>query len=95
MGLPPVPLHRAGWQRVAPQTLSVSKQLALVETDEAIMARSIRFRFVTDTRGSVMVEYVIVLVLVSVGCVTAIAALGVPLYRLYQLQKLWLFLPVP
>ena len=49
----------------------------------------------TDTAGSVSVEYVVVLSLVSVGAVAALAALGVPLLNLYLYQQAVLLLPFP
>ena len=49
----------------------------------------------TDTAGSVTVEYVVVLSLVSVGVVAALAALGVPLLNLYLYQQAVLLLPFP
>jgi Flp pilus assembly pilin Flp len=45
--------------------------------------------------GSVMTEYVIVLALVSVGCVGALVGLGPPLLVLFRFQRAWLSLPVP
>lgn len=48
-----------------------------------------------DERGTIMVEYAVLLALVSVGCATAVAALGVPLVRMYLVQEVWLMLAVP
>lgn len=46
-------------------------------------------------RGTVTVEYVVVLSTVAVGCVLALVALGVPLVSLFRLQTAWLRLPFP
>jgi Flp pilus assembly pilin Flp len=42
-----------------------------------------------------MVEYVIVLALVSVGCVVALVGLGPPLLVLFRFQGAWLAFPFP
>ncbi len=49
----------------------------------------------TDTTGSVTVEYVVVLSLVSVAAVAALVALGLPLLNLYLYQQVVLLLPFP
>jgi hypothetical protein len=43
--------------------------------------------------GSVFAEYVVLLTLVSVGCVLAIASIGPPLLQMYLLQRAVLLLP--
>lgn len=48
-----------------------------------------------DRRGTVTVEYVVVLTLVSLGMVAALAGLGVPLVRTYLSQTAWLIAPFP
>lgn len=48
-----------------------------------------------DRRGTVTVEYVVVLTLVSLGAVAALAGLGVPLVRTYLSQTAWLIAPFP
>jgi hypothetical protein len=48
-----------------------------------------------DTRGTVMVEYVIVLALVSVGASLALIALGSLLLGLFDYQQAVLVLPFP
>jgi Flp pilus assembly pilin Flp len=48
-----------------------------------------------DTSGSVFVEYVVVLSLVSVGAVAALVTLGVPLLNLFLYQQAVLLLPFP
>jgi Flp pilus assembly pilin Flp len=48
-----------------------------------------------DRRGTVTVEYVVVLTLVSLGVVAALTGLGVPLLRTYLSQTAWLIAPIP
>jgi Flp pilus assembly pilin Flp len=48
-----------------------------------------------EDEGTVMTEYVIVLALVSVGCVAALIGLGPPLLALFRFQRAWLALPFP
>jgi Flp pilus assembly pilin Flp len=48
-----------------------------------------------DRRGTVTVEYVVVLMLVALGVVAAMAGLGVPLVRTYLSQTAWLIAPFP
>jgi Flp pilus assembly pilin Flp len=49
----------------------------------------------TDTRGTVTVEYIVLLCLVSVGCVGAMIGLGAPLVQMFMVQEVWLSLGVP
>ena len=49
----------------------------------------------SDERGSVMVEYTVLLSAVAVGLCLALAALGVPLVKMYLSQQTWLLLPFP
>jgi hypothetical protein len=49
----------------------------------------------SDERGTVIVEYVILLSVVAVGLSLAAAALGVPLLRMYLTQQTWILLPFP
>ena len=49
----------------------------------------------TDDRGTIMVEYAVLLTLVAVGVSLATVALGVPLTRMYLSQRTWLLLPYP
>jgi hypothetical protein len=46
-------------------------------------------------RGSVQVEYVVVLSMVALTVAVATASLGIPLYRLFLMQQAWLLLPLP
>lgn len=48
-----------------------------------------------NDRGSVTVEYAVLLGVVSLGCVFAVMGLGIPLVRMYQESQIWLLLPVP
>ena len=42
-----------------------------------------------------MVEYVLVLGLVAMGCAAALIGLGPPLLALFRFQRAWLLLPFP
>jgi Flp pilus assembly pilin Flp len=46
-------------------------------------------------RGSIMVEYAVLLSVVAVVLSLAVVALGVPLLRMYLTQQTWLLLPLP
>ena len=48
-----------------------------------------------DDRGTVTVEYVVVLTLVSLGAVAAMVGLGVPLVQGYLTQTAWIIAPIP
>ena len=48
-----------------------------------------------DGRGSITVEYTVLLATVALGCALAIAGLGVPLFRMYLAHRAWLLLPMP
>jgi hypothetical protein len=48
-----------------------------------------------NERGSVMVEYAVLLTVVAVGIAFATVALGVPLMSMYLSQRTWLLLPYP
>lgn len=48
-----------------------------------------------DTRGVVFVEYVALLLLVTITGAAAVLALGVPLVHLFRYQQLVLSLPIP
>ena len=48
-----------------------------------------------DERGVVSVEYTVLLAVVAIGCVLGVAALGIPLVRMFETQTAWLFLPFP
>ncbi|HLV67493.1 MAG TPA: hypothetical protein VKY73_16840 [Polyangiaceae bacterium] len=48
-----------------------------------------------DQRGTVFVEYLVVLSLVAIGAAAATVACGVPLLELYRAQVAWLGLPIP
>lgn len=48
-----------------------------------------------DTRGSVTIEYTVLLVLVALACVFSMIALGAPLVRMFETYQTWLLLPFP
>jgi Flp pilus assembly pilin Flp len=48
-----------------------------------------------DARGTVTVEYAVLLVLVAMTCLGAMVALGAPLVRMFQAYQTWLLLPFP
>lgn len=48
-----------------------------------------------DDRGGVAVEYVVLLVAVSLGVAAAVAALGAPLIRMFRTLEIWVGLPFP
>lgn len=48
-----------------------------------------------STRGAVFVEYVALLLLVTIGGAAAVLALGVPLINLFRYQQIVLSLPIP
>lgn len=56
---------------------------------------AVRRHFLSDLRGTVMVEYVVILTVVALGCSLALVGLGAPLYRMYLVQRAWVSLPVP
>ena len=50
---------------------------------------------VRDTRGAAYVEYLALLTLVTLVGAGAVAALGIPLLRLYRFAEVILLLPAP
>jgi Flp pilus assembly pilin Flp len=52
-------------------------------------------RSLGDDRGSVSVEYTVLLCLVSLGCAAAVVALGPALVGTYELRLTLLLLPFP
>jgi Flp pilus assembly pilin Flp len=48
-----------------------------------------------DVRGTATIEYVIILVLVTIGAAFAIVAIGPSLVELFRVRVLWLSLPFP
>jgi Flp pilus assembly pilin Flp len=48
-----------------------------------------------DLRGSVTVEYTVLLVLVALTCAGAMIAIGAPLVRMLATYQTWLLLPFP
>lgn len=60
------------------------------------MAREIQGKVLSgDERGAVFAEYVTLLALVSIGCMVATVALGIPFTNLFIFQRAILLLPVP
>ena len=53
------------------------------------------FQEAPNERGTVMVEYTVLLSVGAVGLSLALAALGVPLVSMYLSQQTWLLLPFP
>lgn len=49
----------------------------------------------SDARGTVTVEYTVLLVLVAMTCVAAMVAIGAPLVRMFETYQTWLLLPFP
>jgi len=49
----------------------------------------------SDARGSVTVEYTVLLVLVAMTCAAAMVMLGAPLVRMFATYQTWLLLPFP
>lgn len=50
---------------------------------------------IEEQRGSVFVEYTLLLTLVSIGAMAATSALGPPFLDWYRMQRLVLLLPIP
>ena len=50
---------------------------------------------VPDDRGTIMVEYAVLLSVVAVGCSLAVIGLGAPLVRMFMAQEVWLMMAVP
>jgi len=48
-----------------------------------------------DSRGTATIEYVILLVLVTLGATFAIVAIGPSLVELFRVRVFWLSLPFP
>jgi Flp pilus assembly pilin Flp len=57
--------------------------------------RLLNRRSVSDTRGTVTVEYIVMLCLVSIGCAGAMIGLGAQLVQMFMAQEVWLVLGVP
>ena len=48
-----------------------------------------------DVRGTATVEYVVILVVLALGCALAMKALGVPLVAMFASERAWVLLPFP
>jgi len=46
-------------------------------------------------RGSITVEYTVLLSFVAVGCALAVMSLGAPLVRAFMAQETWLLMAIP
>lgn len=76
--------------QIVPQAMSSQQRHSASEH-----ARRECSRLTLDQRGTVFAEYVTLLVFISVGCVAATIALGVPLTNLFLFQRAILLLPIP
>jgi hypothetical protein len=63
--------------------------------DSSLIPRPTVATLVVGTRGAIFVEYVTILVVLSLGLCAATAALGVPLLRLYRYAQTMLMVPFP
>jgi len=75
----------------------LTTRLGLGRTKAVRILQILRFVFqeAPNERGTVMVEYTVLLSVVAVGLSLALAALGVPLVSMYLSQQTWLLLPFP
>lgn len=74
------------------------RSLAVAEPAEGGTVLGRRDRDLADlrsTRGVVFVEYVALLLLVTITGAAAVLALGVPLINLFRFQQIILSLPIP
>jgi len=55
----------------------------------------LRLRLSSDSRGVVIVEYVVVLLLVSMFACGAIMVLGMAMSKFYFSQEAWIGIPLP
>lgn len=60
-----------------------------------VMRKEVQVPMLANDRGTVMVEYAVLLSVVAVGCSLAVIALGAPLVRMFMAQEVWLMLSVP
>ena len=54
-----------------------------------------RLARLTDERGTVTVEYTVLLAVVAVACIFATVGAGLPLVRAYLTREAWLLFPFP
>ena len=59
------------------------------------MARSTTDTLVADSRGSVLAEYTVTLVVIGLTCALLTMALGLPLVHLFLFQQVCVLLPIP
>jgi Flp pilus assembly pilin Flp len=50
---------------------------------------------VAEDRGSVAVEYVVLLIVVALGVALVMTTLGAPLIRMFRSLEIWVGLPFP
>lgn len=58
-------------------------------------AASSRHALTRDERGSIYVEYVVLLSCVAIGLAAAVAGLGEALFSTFAARETWLLLPFP
>ena len=52
-------------------------------------------RLITDARGALMLEYVVILLLVAGGACAAIVMIGIAMAQYFAAQQAWLLIPFP
>jgi hypothetical protein len=60
-----------------------------------MIPRSTTSPLAADTRGSVLAEYTVTLVVIGLTCALLTIALGLPLVHLFLFQQACLLLPIP
>lgn len=91
------PRQRAFALRVLPDLGSVRRMKAPgIQAEKAgFESPSASPGLLKNVRGAVMLEYVVVLLLVSGLACTAIVVLGMAMVRFYMAQEAWLSIPFP
>lgn len=59
------------------------------------MRLSVLSALATSTRGSVLAEYTVTMVVIALPCALLTMALGLPLVHLFLFQQACLLLPIP
>jgi Flp pilus assembly pilin Flp len=52
-------------------------------------------RLISDARGALMLEYVVILLLVAGGASAAIVMIGIAMAQYFAAQQAWLLIPFP
>ena len=52
-------------------------------------------RLITDARGALMLEYVVILLVVAGGACAAIVMIGIAMAKYFAAQQAWLLIPFP